>query len=102
MLLFAAELLNTDTVKFTSIHQRACYRQFSFLTGSMFVSLCRNDSSLVFVQMLFCSAVARPENAAHIDDAANVDGGYIKNFSSKKGKQIDGKKGLKKSLKINI
>lgn len=68
----------------------------------MFVSLCRNDSSLVFVQMLFCSGVARPENAAQIDDAANVDGGYIKNFSSKKRKQINGKKWLKKSLKINI
>lgn len=34
--------------------------------------------------MLFCSAVARPENAAQMDDAANVDGGYIKNFSSEK------------------
>lgn len=68
----------------------------------MFVSLWRNDSSLVFVQMFFCSAVARPENAAQTDDAANVDGGYIKNFSSEKRKQIDGKKGLKKSLKLNI
>lgn len=52
--------------------------------------------------MFFCSAVARPENAAQTDDAANVDGGYIKNFSSEKRKQIDGKKGLKKSLKLNI
>lgn len=54
----------------------------------MLVSVCRNDSSLVFVQMLFCSAVARPENAAQMDDAANVDGGYIKNFSSEKKKQM--------------
>ena len=34
--------------------------------------------------MLFCSGVARPENAAQMDEAANVDGVYIKNFSSKK------------------
>lgn len=48
----------------------------------MFVSFCRNDTSLVLVHILFCSAVASPENAAQMDDAANVDGGYIKNFSS--------------------
>lgn len=52
--------------------------------------------------MLFCSAVARPENAAQMDDAANVDGGYIKNFSSEKKKQMRKKLVKKKSLKINI
>jgi len=36
--------------------------------------------------MFFCSGVARPENAAQMDDAANVDGGYIKNFSSERNK----------------
>lgn len=72
-------------LQFSLHHSRSLLSEAS-LTGSMFVSVCRNDSSLVFVQMLFCSGVARPENAAQMDDAANVDGGYIKNFSSERNK----------------
>ena len=70
-----------------SLQNILCRMFFLFdfiLTGSIFVSPCRNDSSSPLVHKLFCSVVARPAKAAQIEDAAKVEGGYIRNFSSEK------------------
>lgn len=86
-LLFAKLYLHgTTDQSFQTLFNLECFFLFYFiLTGSIFVSPCRNDSSSPLVHKLFCSVVARPAKAAQIEDAAKVEGGYIRNFSS--GKQ---------------
>ena len=49
----------------------------------MFVILCKNNTSDVEDQPF---GTGKPENAAQTEAAASIDGGYIRNFSSKKKK----------------